>query len=503
VPTAADPGPASADPLRARRRERALIAALAGFAALRVALFAAAYPFFTNVDEHRHVDLVWKYAHAAVPRSGTASYEPELAELVARLGAPDYQMPAGAVRHSEPGWKLAPDELARRVEANQRLFARMANLDALESPAYYAFTGAWLALLRAVGVGDARAVYSVRLWNALFAAGLVVCAAALLRVTHRDDPLLRWGVPALLACFPTDVFYYVTPDALSPLLGALAFALWLRLLLAPQQGARHYALAGAAAALACLTKLTNVFLPALAALETLRRPQRWRALTARRVAYAAACGVPLAAWWLRNLWLAGDALGSAAKVEALGWQRNPVSAWLAHPLFTPGGFVRFTLDLIPHFWRGELVWRRRELAWPPADALYTATTLVFVALAVATLWRRAPAAQRVAERASAAALALAVATLVVLSLAFVFPEHGNPSAARPWFHHGRLIGAALLPFAILYLRGLSVLLLPLSARARHAAGFALLALLCGLCLGSELWLARPVFASPHNLLHLR
>ena len=148
------------------------------------------------------------------------------------------------------------------------------------------------------------------------------------------------------------------------------------------------------------------------------------------------------------------------------------------------------------------MWRRRELALPAADALYTATTLLFVTLAVATLWRRAPAAQRIAERASAAALTLAVATLVALSLAFVFPEQGNPSAARPWFHHGRLIGAALLPFAILYLRGLRVLVTPLPARVRDAAGFALLAALCLLCLGSELWLARPVLASPHNLLHL-
>ena len=300
MPTAADPGPASADPLRARRRERALTAALAGFAALRVALFAAAFPFFTNVDEHRHVDLVWKYAHAAPPQRGAPPYEPEMAELVARLGAPDYQMPAGAARHAEPGWQLSPDALARRVAANRRLFARMANLDALESPAYYGLTGAWLALVRALGIGDAHALYSVRLWNALFAAGLVVCASSLLRVTHREDALLRWGVPALLACFPSDVFFYVTPDALSPLLGALAFALWLRLLLAPQQGAPHYALAGAAAALACLTKLTNVFLPALAALATLRRPRSWRGLTARRVAYAVACALPLVAWWLRN-----------------------------------------------------------------------------------------------------------------------------------------------------------------------------------------------------------
>src|SRR5207342_2759571 len=124
----------------------------------------------------------------------------------------------------------------------------------------------------------------------------------------------------------------------------------------------------------------------------------------------------------------GDASGTAAKVAALGWQPRPPSEWLAHPLLTPMGFANFARDLVPHFWRGELVWRRHELAWPVADAVYSASTLT--------------------------AVALAVATLCLLSLAFVFPENGNPSAARPWFFHGRLIGGALLPFALLWLAGL-------------------------------------------------
>ena len=44
--------------------------------------------------------------------------------------------------------------------------------------------------------------------------------------------LVRWGVPALLAVFPLDAFFYVTPDALSPALGGLVFLLALRVALA-------------------------------------------------------------------------------------------------------------------------------------------------------------------------------------------------------------------------------------------------------------------------------
>jgi len=39
------------------------------FAAVRVLVFSAAFPFFNNVDERRHFDLVIKYAYGDVPRS--------------------------------------------------------------------------------------------------------------------------------------------------------------------------------------------------------------------------------------------------------------------------------------------------------------------------------------------------------------------------------------------------------------------------------------------------
>ena len=240
---------------------------------------------------------------------------------------------------------------------------------------------------------------------------------------------------------------------------------------------------------------------ALAGGAALRRA-RERAAVRGYALYAAAFALPVGIWLVRNQLLQGDWLGTAAKVDLLGWSHNPLSAWLGHPLFTPRGFASFTADLVPRFWRGELVWRRNELAWPPADAIYTVTTLVFLALATAALPRRPRGPARSAEIASAASLAISVAILVLLSLLFVFPEHGNPSAERPWFHHGRLIGGALLPFAVLYVRGLCVLTSALPPRARAPTAFALLAAICALAVGSELWLSAPAFRSAHNFWHL-
>jgi hypothetical protein len=212
--------------------------------------------------------------------------------------------------------------------------------------------------------------------------------------------------------------------------------------------------------------------------------------------------LPVGVWLLRNQLLLGDALGTATKVEQLGWSPNPASEWLGHPLFTPRGFASFVQGLVPRFWRGEVVWRRVELAWPPADAIYTATTLVFLALALAALPRRPRGPSRTAELASAVAIATCIAILVALSLRWVFPEAGNPSAQRPWFHHGRLIGGALLPFALLYLRGLRVLVSPLPQRAGALVAWATLAALCALSVGTEVWLSLPAFRSDSNLFHL-
>ncbi len=500
VRTAADPVQARVSPLRGR--ERSAVVAIALFAALRVGCLAAAFPFFTNVDEHMHVDLVLKYARGALPGARAVSYETAMPHLVAQLGAPDYQLPAGAAHRALPGWRVPPGEIERRVAINERLFSRLVNLEAFQSPAYYATAGAWLRLARGLGLGSERALYSVRLLNAAFAALLVLCASAVVRRTHPDDARVRWGVPLLLACFPQDSFYYVTPDALSPLVGAGAWALTLRLAIAPESRALHYAAAGAASAAAFLTKLPNLYVLAIAAGAALG-PARRSAATRRGFAlYAAAFALPVGAWLLRNQLLQGDPLGTASKLELLRWGHNPVSEWLGHPLFTLHGLASFVQDLVPRFWRGEVAWRRYELAWPPADATYTATTLGFLALALAALPRRPRGPARTAEIASAAAIATCVAILFALSLLFVFPEAGNPSAQRPWFHQGRLIGGALLPFAILYVRGLCVLASALPLRARAPAVWAVLGALCALSVGSELWLSRPVFRSAHNLWHL-
>src|SRR5438874_9504502 len=59
-----------------REKTRWIVIGLCALAGIRVFIFAAAFPFFNNVDEQAHVDLVVKYAHAQWPR-GIENYSTE------------------------------------------------------------------------------------------------------------------------------------------------------------------------------------------------------------------------------------------------------------------------------------------------------------------------------------------------------------------------------------------------------------------------------------------
>jgi hypothetical protein len=492
-------------PARPGGRESLFVTALAAAAALRVGLFSAAFPFFTNVDEHKHVDTVLKYARGHAPRPGTDAFEPQMGQLLGILGSPEYHL-APDRETPPPPWQRPPGGMLEKIGRAEAFLAARANKEAYQPPVYYLGAAAWLRVGRLLGLEGGRLLYWVRGLTALASAGLVLLAWRGLRRAYPPGSLVPPGVALLLAVFPQDAAYYVTPDALSPLLAGAAFLAALAAA-RPGSGARTWALAGGLTGLACLAKYTNVALFGVCALASARalraRPPTSRPPAARVVLLWALALAPLALWLIRNQVLFGDPTATALKVRRLGWESNPLSEWSSHPLFRPAGALEFGAGLVAKFWRGELVWRQRVLAWPPADALYLATTPLFLILAAASLLRgRDRRASRATEAPALAMLALSVAILVALSLLYVFPEVGNPSAARPWFDHGRLIAGALLPFLVLYVRGVEVATAALPERAARPAAWCVLALVAGVALLSEIGLTRPVFLSAYNAFHL-
>ncbi len=484
--------------------------ALAALAGLRVLLFSLAFPFFTNIDEYRHVDAVLKYARGYVPVPHDDAYEPQTPELVGGLGSPEYHydpaLPADRV--PPPVWSVAPEVGARRVANARAFFANRHSLEASQPPVYYATAGAWLSLGRALGLRGASLLYWVRGLGGLVGFALVLGSYLLLRDLYAGDALLRVGVPLLLACFPQDSMYYLTADAFSPLLGGLGFLLVLRVLHQPSSGAAAHAAAGLVCAAAVLTKLPNLAIAVACAFCTAaawktQPGARWlRGEGGRWLLLWAALLAPLLFWLVRNQLLFGDPTASALKAERLGWGRKAFADLWSHPIFTPRGVFEFLTGLVPSFWRGELVWHRIPLAWRSADLVYTVSTLILVPLAVLGLRRPRGRDVRLAEGAALVAVLAALAILVVLSLVFEFHETSNPPVHHPYFVQGRLISGVMLPFALLYVRGLEVAVSPLPARWRSRAAWGGLAALLALVAVSEWSLSRAVFASSYNWFHM-
>jgi len=490
------------------RAERRLALGLAALAAARVLLCALAFPFFANVDEYRHVDMVLKYARGFAPGRERDAYEAETSRLVALLGSPEYHRdPARTSELPPPVWRADPEVLARRIERSEALLGPLRNLDAHQSPAYYALAGAWLRLGRALGLGGGPLLYAVRALAAPAAFALVLAAWALLRRPYPRSRFVRLGVPALLAWLPQDCLYYVTSDALSPLLGGLAFLLLVDRALAPRRGVLAAAGAGLVGAAAMLAKLPNALLLGVAAFcaWASRGAARAAAAPQRRAAWFvlfAALLLPVAAWLARNALLVGAPTGDADKIAALGWGRRPLGEWLAHPLLRPRGMAAFLAGLGKTFWRGELAWHQTTLAHAWADGVYLAASALGLTAAALGLRGERPRDERLAERAAFVALGGALAILVGLSLRFSYGPETNPSLARPWFANGRLVAGALVPFALLVVRGLEVACARLPERARAAAAWSALAALCAVAAISEASLLAPVLRSGYNAFHL-
>src|SRR5262249_33574541 len=94
------------------RHERKLILLLCAIAALRVFIFCAAFPFFNNVDEQAHVDLVMKYARAELPRD-LGHYSSESANAISLYGSPEYFTAPSQFATNEfphPNWTLPTEQ---------------------------------------------------------------------------------------------------------------------------------------------------------------------------------------------------------------------------------------------------------------------------------------------------------------------------------------------------------------------------------------------------------
>lgn len=489
----------------------ARLGAIAVAAALRVFVFAGAYPFFNPVDEYRHADVVHKYANGYRSGADDPRLDPEIAALMASWGSPEYVFEPERFR---PGLELPPPPVrdanpqrAAKVERLRQLYEARESVDAHGQPVYYWLASRVLLVSRAFGQDGIHALYTVRFANAVIAAALVVASGLLLRRTHPDDALVQLGVPLLVAFHPNDLWYGITNDAALPLLGGVAFLLLA--LLPRRRSAALFAAAGALVAASILTKYTAVGLLAVAAVAAAFDVARSRDARGPRIArwllaFATAL-VPVGAWLLRNRFVVGNWSGEASKAEFMTMTPRPLAAWPDHPLFGVNGWSEFLSHLVANFWTGEFSWYGEALTRPWLDAAYSATTSAVLLIAVVALWHeRSTAPERRVERLALVAVAAGVATLAGLSVVFDL-ETANFStrwSEFPYFASGRLIAWILVPAALLLVRGVAFGCSVLPAAWSRPAAWSLLAALVVFATVTDAVLARPVFASGYNWFHL-
>jgi uncharacterized membrane protein len=496
--------------------ERVLILLLCVAAAVRVLIFSAAFPFFSNIDEDLHFDLITQYSHAQVPRSFDRLKE-ETLNWIVPYASPEFL--SSPERFSDgkfpaPLWKQPWSKVEPEIAATRAAWSTEINFESSQPPLYYALAGLWWGIGKQIGLIGIQSLFWIRFLNAALMAIVVWLGYVAARTIAPERLDLRLGVPLLLAFIPQNVFYAMNNDVLSPLCFGVLFLCVLRWLRTDAPSLLLGAVTGVAIAFTYLTKLSNLPLIVIAVVVILARlgaiVRRTPGPGLIALAILLLCAaVPIGSWmvWLKLQF--GDVTGSTAKIAFLDWTRKPFVEWWQHPIFSPHGLWVFWSDLIATFWRGEVEWHGRRFDWQIADRLYAVSSLVFIAAAVLGL--RKPFALSAFHRQAIAVAILTVAAgvafLGLLSIQFDFGSCVNPSRSHPYFTSGRLLSGAIIPFALGYVYGISCLCRLVTSRFRQtrwidtAAPLVVLGAIVVFSQASEIFITHPVFASEHNWFH--
>jgi len=482
----------SADDIHVSSRyERLVIAGLCLAAAIRVFAFGAAFPFFNNVDERAHFDMVLKYSRGHLPAAPLEYGDPVAAEIIANSETGEFM---------DIHFDKSPDILAQAVV----ILTNRYNPETWVWPAYYFLAGLWCRLGESLAIKGTELLYWIRFLDVPLMSVFVWLTWLFSRRFFRDNFQERIAIPLLAAFFPQDIFYAITSDVLSPVVFAAAFFMLLEIGLS-EKSWKYHLFAGLLVAATFLAKASNIAIMLLAALIILikiirasRQKQIKQYLPALFV-FAFAAIVPISIWLGRNYILFGDAVGAAASIKLRTWTIKPLNEILNHPIFTPSGFIYFICELTKTFWRGEFVWRNRLIASAFMDWFYVISSGVFL---FALILGKAGSDRscRTALAGSLFVVIVSIAFLAFMSMRYDFGTCAYPSVDKPYFTSGRLIAGVILPFLFLYVEGLHRILSKL--RCASALLF-VVGIIVAVITISEIILSWSVFACSYNWFHLK
>ena len=478
------------------------------FAAVRGLFFSAAFPFFNNVDERRHFDLVMKYACAHVPRT-VELISPATLPYLSHYASPEFLSAPEDLEggYYGPMWKHPAEEVAPTIAKIEEIWSRTANQESSQPPLYYTLAAGWFRLGDWIGLKGGSALYWIRFLNVVLVAVVVWLGYTSARIIFPDQIALRLAVALLIAAVPQDAFYGINNDVLSPICFGLVFICLIKWFSQGEPSICLGMVTGLSIAAAYLTKLSNLPLIVVAVGAVLwwcveqARSGKLRGTMSSLGALAFCAGIPIVAWliWMKSHF--GDFTGATSKAQLLGWSRKPFSDWWLHPIFTAPGLWTFLSELISSFWRGEFMWHGHTISSKETDLFYVLSSVGLILIAVISLMRdegkNISQAQRRVLWIAAGCVAATIIFLGFLSLQFDFGNCINPSRERPYFFQGRLMLGALIPFATLYVYGIDRLL-----RSRPGLVLGAIGIIAITISISEFLANRVAFTSTYNWFHL-
>jgi multidrug transporter EmrE-like cation transporter len=489
------------------QRLRWIVIGLCALAAVRVLVFAAAFPFFNNVDEQAHVDLVIKYSHGQIPHD-IEPFTPEAAVYFAVYSTPEYFIKPEQYggQYPPPNWQISRDQLQKILDDEVPFWEARANHESGEPPLYYATAGAWMNFGRAFGLRGLVLLYWVRFLNIALAAVLVWIGFAAARSTFPENQFLQLGIAALLAVWPQSAFYSTQGDALSPVLFGISFFGLSKILKTERVGTLVPIWTGLALAATCLVKTSNLPLPFVATIviaAKMVRSDKKGTLRSSLITlgiFILSVAVPIALWFAWNQQHFGDLTATKSKIELLGWTQKPISDWLPSPIFTFHGLREFWPELSASFWRGEFVWHLQRMASAAADAFYAISTALVILATLVFLLRPKPQDKDRQWTLWFALLSFVsiVVFLVLLSISFDFGRCPYPSREHPYFTSGRLLNAAAIPFFLLFVYTIDRLS---GWTKKEWLRWTLLGATVVFVTVSQLQTNAPAFSSRYNLFH--
>jgi hypothetical protein len=488
------------------RGDTLFVCLLCAFAAIRVFFGAAALPFFADTDENSHFDLVHKLARGQWPGGRLALLDPETTRdletigLAVYYGSPEFVIP----RENYEDKKYPPpvgdwpkgDRKTGYVEGMTEYYLKHPNHEVHEPPVYYALAAVWYRAGRLFGISPAAGVYWIRFLNAPLYAALVALSYRFGRAYFGHETGL--AVAALTAFFPNTVFFTISNDVLSPLVGVLALGLTLRWLDEERPSAALSAAIGTVAAAAVLIKLTNMAIIGLIAVALLIRVRRSGSASAAVKAswpLLASAMLPLLLWGCRNRLVLGDWTGTAGKAASETWTPKPFLLWFDHPLFTFEGSSGYLKKLCVSFFSGDVTWNGAPVHFEVGEVLLLVATAVLPAVGFAATVRSSHT--RLAALLSGLLVVAYVAEMAVISLPWDFGLCQYPSRTFPFFAMGRYAMGCLVPFLCLFVAGLGVLL----GRWRVLFAVAVTAVVV-LMAGMQWTFVRMTISSQYNWFHL-